>query len=663
MAGLDGIKHFEIGGSANAPSAADDDNAQNIGSGLGDGPLVEMGKTKGMNISGKIPFGAADTSEMLQKMQALLDERQNPMSTFLSGLQRASAWGSGGIEGPHAALTAMDRQRQSEQADTLGMYQTMAAMKAANEQAKVNASKYASMTPGAGGAAGVGTGGTTDSSGVFIPDSQLALEATLGTDTERLQARAKFLNTKTTENIKADLNPASLDRKPTVIMNPNTKKPEVRDINRFEYEQLKKKGLIVDASSYYEASAGKLPGTMTGTVAGAEAAQPLSVRNNNPGNLKDLKTGELRTFATPQEGQKALEDDVQGKLSGQSPALKQRYGDTGGFLSPSMLAEAWSPSTAQGNSPESTINYGKHIASKLNIDPTVQIPNTPEAKATVAQAIKEFESGQTKSGQIANAPSVQVASTGMPDVANILAQRKVSETEQTAAATERGKSGEAMRTNFEADTDPGTLDDAYATSRRIQDIVTEDPTLSGVINKPGVAAAVAGVVQKGIGNFGVADLENAIFKSLPTTTQKSIGERSELISYLAKIELQAAKLIKGQGQITEGEREILQRASSNINDPAELIYKKARVLERVTKMNEELSKVYGTGENFTDFRKFKNDPEFIRIHKEFRGDLENILKESPPFARSIAGPTASIKSQVKHPQEIQDIINRNKKAK
>jgi len=55
------------------------------------------------------------------------------MNTFLGGLQRASAWGSGGVQGPHAALTAMDRQRQLEQADTLAMQQNMVAMKAQSE--------------------------------------------------------------------------------------------------------------------------------------------------------------------------------------------------------------------------------------------------------------------------------------------------------------------------------------------------------------------------------------------------------------------------------------------------------------------------------------------------------------------------------------------------
>jgi hypothetical protein len=637
MAGLDNIKGFDDGGSTGTEGT------------------ISYTAPKATGLSDKIALSPEQTSGMLENMQKLIAERESPFAKFASGLSKGMATAYG-----PTALASFERQQQEQDKQLMDYRQQMAAFRAAQEQARNEAAKYASMTPGVGG---VGKGGTTDASGVFIPDSQLALEATLGTDAERLQARAKFLNTKTTETIKSDLNPASLDRKPTVIMNPNTRKPEVRDINRFEYEQLKQKGLILDASSYYEAPAGKLPGTMTGTVAGVEADQPLSVRNNNPGNLKDPKTGELRVFATPQEGQKALEDDLQGKISGQSPALKQRFGDTGGFVSPAMLAEAWSPSTAAGNTPESTINYGAHIAAKLGIDPTAKIPNTPEARAAVAQGIKEFESGQTKASQITGAPSVQVASTGMPDVANILAQRKASETEQTAAAEARGKSGEAMRTAFEADTDPGTLDDSYATSRRIQQLVKNDPTLSGVINQPGVAAAVAGVVQKGIGNFGIADLENAIFKSLPTTTQKSLGERSELISYLAKIELQTAKLIKGQGQITEGEREILQRASSSGGDPAELIYKKAKVLERVTKMNEELAQVYGTGENFTDFRKFKNDPEFKRIHKEFRSDLENILKESPSFVRPIAGQPTAVKPQVQYPQDIQDIINRNKAKK
>jgi hypothetical protein len=249
---------------------------------------------------------------------------------------------------------------------------------------------------------------------------------------------------------------------------------------------------------------------------------------------------------------------------------------------------------------------------------------------------------------------------GPPDVAAMQRQRTNLETEEKAAAEQRGKSGEAQRFSFEIDIEPGTVADMDAMAKRMQKIIKDNPTIAGVINKPTYDAAIAGVLQKGIGNFGIADLENAIFKSLPETTQKAIGARSELITYLARVELQAAKIIKGQGQITEGEREILQRASSSISDPAELIYKKARILERANRKNEELAKIYGNGRDFTNFRDFAQDTRFQEIMKKYREDLNNIMNEEVDFKKPKVGTKPG---KVDHPEDIQEIIKRNKAKK
>lgn len=53
---------------------------------------------------------------------------------------------------------------------------------------------------------------------------------------------------------------------------------------------------------------------------------PLSVRNNNPGNIKDPKTGEFIKFATPEEGAAAMEHDLSVKISGNSAAMEKNYG-------------------------------------------------------------------------------------------------------------------------------------------------------------------------------------------------------------------------------------------------------------------------------------------------------------------------------------------------
>jgi hypothetical protein len=127
--------------------------------------------------------------------------------------------------------------------------------------------------------------------------------------------------------------------------------------------------------------------------------------------------------------------------------------------------------------------------------------------------------------------------------------------------------------------------------------------------------------------------------------------------------LQAAKLIKGQGQITEGEREILARASSNISDPAESIYKKAKMLEAIARKNDEMGKLYRSADksqtrNFTDF--IDKDPTIQKLNAQYRTELTQILNEKVDFSKARAAVAAGGAKKVQHPTEIQAIINKGK---
>lgn len=54
--------------------------------------------------------------------------------------------------------------------------------------------------------------------------------------------------------------------------------------------------------------------------------QPLSVRNNNPGNLRDSTTGQFRVFDTPEAGAAAMQSDLTAKINGNSPAMETNFG-------------------------------------------------------------------------------------------------------------------------------------------------------------------------------------------------------------------------------------------------------------------------------------------------------------------------------------------------
>jgi len=131
---------------------------------IGGAEVVSSGGKSGVKTAGKVSLGPEQTEGILANMQALINKRTSPMNTFLTGLQEASAWGAGGEQGPSAALTAVRRQRQLEEADTLGMQEKMAAFRAAQAQAaaqRESTGKFLdTLTPGGGegGAGGLPTG-------------------------------------------------------------------------------------------------------------------------------------------------------------------------------------------------------------------------------------------------------------------------------------------------------------------------------------------------------------------------------------------------------------------------------------------------------------------------------------------------------------------------
>lgn len=628
-----GLAHFQEGGSSS-------DAAPLVVQQPKKGPLATTMKT--------IAADPSQTQSILQQMQGLIAERESPMNIFLGGLKDATAWGAGGAEGPTQALAVRGRQREEEAKQLFDMRTQLAGLEA--EQAR----QLAFQKRRAQELGGTFDGTQPTGGGLSMPAGiRMALQ-----NARTEEDYNKIFNTWAQKQAEVSENPEmDVPKIPVVIQNPD---------GSFERTMISVREYRANPNKYKDT-----PQTQPAVRAVVESSQPMSVRNNNPGNIKDPKTGEFIKFRTLEEGQKALDDDLRLKLSGQSPAVKQRFGDVN-MITPAMLAETWSPATAQGNTPESTINYAKAIANKLGIDPTLPIPNTDQARRLTAQAITEFESGQKAPTQ---APATLVASTGpvpipvaaatvqaaRPTPERLERESEIRKAEEIKAGEKRATTSEERRVAFENDTDPSTVTESLVSTRRIQDLVKRDPSLSGVLNAPGVPAAVAKVLEKGVGNFGIADIEQAIYQTLPSTTRKSLGERNELITYLARIELQAAKMIKGQGQITEGEREILARASSSIKDPAEAIYKKAKMLEAIARKNDELGKLYRAADPTAtkNFRQFiDKNPEVTKLNEKFRKELSDILNEEVDFSKQRA---ASGAKKIQHPSDIQAIINKGKK--
>jgi hypothetical protein len=675
----------------------------------------------GLSPLGNITISPTQTNELLASMQQMVNQRAGvdperlvfsggPVhNTIMNSFKDMAAWASGGAKGPTEGLALRDAEKAREAKDLFEMRTKMAEYKAAQDSAKADADRIAAnLKPGAAGASGAG--GMTYA-GIPVPDYVQAQLANAPQSAHK-GIYAKWLESMTTEGVKAANNPASLDLKDALVFNPATNSYQYRQVNLADYNDLKAKGYIKNASELYEdlPSSTKAPAAETKPTAPVVKGAPVSLDlvSENPtlrrigageSNLQNIpnaagasdayglyqivpKTFELVKSKSPEfkditweqfKADEKIQTAVAEKLLAENDKMMDqrkvektdlnRY--TTWFSGDTKLA------TAPLDTPIEKVMSAQQIAANKLTGKTVGDVRDM-LQANLNRGDKVLASSKTTT-DLAKAkaelrndlenpqPGVQVASTGktgLPDIAAIKAEQEAYKEKIKTAAQESAKIAELDRKDFKINTNPDTLIETDALAKRVQVLVKQFPEISGVINKADYTSAVAGILRDGIGPVTVKGIEDALFKTSPTTNKDSLAARNELAQYLARMELQAAKLIKGQGQITEGEREILRRASASLDDPAELLYKKARILERANQKNEALAAIYGSGEKFADFEKFSQNPDFRKIMKEYKADLNSIMDEKVDFRKIKPGAA----TKAKHPDDIQDLINKSKKA-
>jgi hypothetical protein len=125
-------------------------------------PVVTGKALAGKNSAYGLPITGAPTSiepGLLENMQRLIDEREAQKNSMYAALQTASAWGSGGVQGPGAMLLQQQKQREEEDATTFGMRSQLSQARMAQQQAQNDAAFVKNQLGGGGFGAATGTAG------------------------------------------------------------------------------------------------------------------------------------------------------------------------------------------------------------------------------------------------------------------------------------------------------------------------------------------------------------------------------------------------------------------------------------------------------------------------------------------------------------------------
>jgi hypothetical protein len=560
------------------------------------GFLASAPKSKsGISPSGQIAMDPRQTAELLANMQSMVDERTGAFNTFMSGLKDASAWGSGGERGPSAALALREEAKNKEYKDVYDMRTQMAAYRAAQGQQEAF-NKQQERLFGGGGGAGAGTGRVaagTVVNGVTV-------------DPETAAALSRARNNEEFNKIFNDFASKRAQARGSMEFNPATYKNDIKFVTpegKLQYID------AATAKQYRDEGYGQVIGPAT--PQGRPSNVPVSVRNNNPGNIVDPKTGEIKTYATREEGERALEEDLKGKLTGQSPAYKSRFGEEP--VTPARLAEVWAPANAKGNTPESTANYGKFIAKTLNVGANEPIEYTPENLGKIKAAITQFEAGTPVSTARAEVAPRQPTSAAAPRRQLTIPEAEAAAAGQKSRAEAQGTAagkylGGAEATVREASSSSGER----LSSLDYLDGLINNPKTSrvfGVFEHPDFASAIGKIVDNGIklgrlGDVGV-DLAPIVRTVMKGATQEEIDAVQKATREFAKIKLNEAKiLLAGQGAVSDAERGLVQELSGSVkNSPGAL-----RDYLAWGKMRAEYDR--NVGQAFKDFRRTNRGASF-----------------------------------------------------
>ena len=300
-----------------------------------------------------------------------------------------------------------------------------------------------------------------------------------------------------------------------------------------------------------------------------DGSQPLSVRNNNPLNIRDSATGKFKQFSNQQEGLQSTVDDLTAKITGNSRAMQAKFGK-GYQPTLSNIISTWAPP-----SENNTNNYINYVSQKTGIKPD-QILTTADINK-IMPAMAEMEGGKKNVDYFFGNKQTKPAQTDSeqysPLTKDLLRRyniamrfgrtqdaesfRKMLDSQPDySAATERAKS-EAKKTGSLAAEQPEAEVARQKVSSTLEDLKNKYLTLSsaGAITNPANSAgenALAYLRSSGLGQFGgkvfgtneqsirnnIASIKPALINAIRQATgmsAKAMDSNAELQFYLQQV--------------------------------------------------------------------------------------------------------------------------------
>ena len=199
--------------------------------------------------------------------------------------------------------------------------------------------------------------------------------------------------------------------------------------------------------------------------------------------------------------------------------------------------------------------------------------------------------------------------------------------------------------------------------------IANDPSTAGafgILSKPGLLPAIGTIVKEAVRigdiSIGIPAIEDAIRQA--GGTEKQVNAARAVASNLASLELAFSQSIKGQGQVSDAERQILRNVGPSISDSAKVASLKAETL--ITKADYDAA----LAENFNAWRKqnkygtytdYKATSDYKELYQEKEQRLYGLLEKYGYKVTKPTGSPATSDKPASQPGTLENVI-RSKKA-
>jgi hypothetical protein len=208
-------------------------------------------------------------------------------------------------------------------------------------------------------------------------------------------------------------------------------------------------------------------------------------------------------------------------------------------------------------------------------------------------------------------------------------EAKITEKRQGAKVEQNQKDVTSMQSAAEAA--QGMMQDA----RTIYGYASNPKTSSafGLISKAGIGPAILSAAEEGIRvgpyNIGVNNLTTRILQA--KGTQDEVNAALALGRNISQLELGYTRMfLKGEGQITEGERAIVRRIPPGITDsPKTAMLKSEMIMARSTFDTENNSRYQAWAEKNPNgyYQEYKKDPSYMELTKHYDNKIKQLDKK------------------------------------